>query len=370
MIALYPCHRNHQINSQTYKTLQLHQLQALLRLRKSSFLTARIRLDLIIAEVLRGLYSPSKARESWGWIQKSIISFIDRLGEWEASLPVTLKFVRSIEENKISRDRFLLAFYCQSARLLVLRPCLCPLEERIKSQSQTSEDLNEQISEAWVQAALALTVLLPNHPDPVFLYRNGPWWSIVHIIMQAMAVLLLEISYRVIHMTRDGKNLTGSAKKLMQRLRSMRADDLVAGRAYMVVYNILKSDSPQIQVDIADILGDEDVDMEPTQQRDVRKPSSNASSLLNNQPPIAQHNMGDMLDYPTASNVFNAQMSLHQVGQQSHFTSSGFNCNQDFAWDPYLLLQQGYGNPFFMGFNQPKFPNSIFATGGIGDFGG
>lgn len=113
-----------------------------------------------------------------------------------------------------------------------------------------------------------MTKLFPDQPDFEFLYTQGPWWSIVHlrklpprgsrigssapanvidVVMQAVAVLLLKMSYEYQDFESSDPTMAEAIKKLLRWLRAMRLSDPVASRAYDVVRKILKNCAPSIQ---------------------------------------------------------------------------------------------------------------------------
>ncbi|KAJ4326003.1 hypothetical protein N0V94_000368 [Neodidymelliopsis sp. IMI 364377] len=59
----------------------------------------------------------------------------------------------------------------------------------------------------------------------VLLYQLGPWWQMVHVVMQALVVLLLEIVYEDMHFPEDRQEVVPSLKKLLRWLRVMRVNN-------------------------------------------------------------------------------------------------------------------------------------------------
>jgi hypothetical protein len=80
----------------------------------------------------------------------------------------------------LTQEQLLLKMCYYSTKIIIMRPCLCRTEQRIKNESNTSADFNARSSAACVEAARQMTALLPEKPDPKWIYRMGPWWSIVH----------------------------------------------------------------------------------------------------------------------------------------------------------------------------------------------
>jgi hypothetical protein len=58
--------------------------------------------------------------------------------------------------------------------------------------------------------------------------------------MQALTVLLLEISYEAIHFPHDRQDMVPSLKKLVRWLRVMKTNNGMANRAYIITMNLLQ----------------------------------------------------------------------------------------------------------------------------------
>lgn len=69
--------------------------------------------------------------------------------------------------------------------------------------------------------------------------------------MQALAVLLLEISYRATYEQRDIKDMSKDVQKLIMWLYSMRSTNPVADRAFEVISDIVRKGSPNSFGEIA-----------------------------------------------------------------------------------------------------------------------
>lgn len=206
-------------------------------------------------KALSKLYAPRTYVDSWERIQKEIGALKAELDEWAVAAQLAgLSTANSAQEAGAQRERLLLSFHYHSATLLVCRPCLCRLDRRITGQSDVSANFNQKTAEACVRAAQAITGLLPDQPDLVFIYQQGPWWCIVHNIMQAMAVFLLESFFEGTH----NSEISANIEKLVRWLQAMSGSNAVADRAYRVVIDILKTCAPRVRLNISDILVEEE----------------------------------------------------------------------------------------------------------------
>lgn len=93
--------------------------------------------------------------------------------------------------------------------------------------------------------------------DPAYLYRTGSWWPVVHNLMQALTVLLLEISYDTVHFPDNGKEILSFIKKLIRWLRIMKENDQLAESAYTMAFRLVRRVASQVNMDISDLLREE-----------------------------------------------------------------------------------------------------------------
>jgi len=276
------------------------------------------------------------------------------------------------------RDRLLLRFHYYSTKILITRPCLCRLERRIKGQSSKSANFNQNTAEACVQAAKGLTTLLPEQPDAEYIYRTGPWWAIVHHIMQAIAIFLLEMSYYRTHTKQHNDiELTTYVKKLVRWLYAMRNGNPVAERALQVVLDIMKS-SAHFRSEFLDMLAAEGF---PQSQQSSPSVMGTNFSLLHQEPQF-QPAEWDPLEWENAdlglkSHINNAYFEIPfmasaatssiSTGEQLQSQpSTAFPLDifseQDFfppSREQMHMPSSVYGNPFLTSFDEP---NPIYST--------
>jgi hypothetical protein len=203
-----------------------------------SFLRARIKITIIMQNALSKLYLPRQSTESWERTHTIITTLTGELDEWVRDLPS--------EGFSAVDEQSLLSFHHYSARLLISRPSLCRLERRIKGQSHASAAFNHKTAAACVQSAQSITRLFPDQPTWIFVCQRSPWWCIVHYIMQAIAVFLLEMSFEGTDSTQNGESLSRNIEKLVNWLRFMSTRSAVAERAYKVVQGIIKTDAARV----------------------------------------------------------------------------------------------------------------------------
>jgi hypothetical protein len=219
---------------------------------RSSFSGARVTMAIIMQKALAKLYAPQLAADAWDRVQSDITALLRETDEWAVSAHlVGLSPANSIEESGLERAKLVLSFHYHSAKLLICRPCLCRIERRNKGQSGASADFYQRTADICVQSAQAISNLLPDQFDPQFVYEQCPWWSIVHHIMQAVAVLLLKMSLGGSHNVHDGEDLSAIVVKLARWLHCMSSSNNVADRACRVVLDIIRASAPRIRIDVS-----------------------------------------------------------------------------------------------------------------------
>lgn len=88
---------------------------------------------------------------------------------------------------------------------------------------------------------------LPDDHNLRFVYDQGPWWCMVHHLMQAVSVLLLGLSFPA-SSPQDGVLLTHYVKKAILWLSIIQ--DPVAERAYQVALSTFEAVSRRHTVDV------------------------------------------------------------------------------------------------------------------------
>jgi hypothetical protein len=151
------------------------------KLEPVNFIERHKGIDHILRRALAGLYSANRAHISWKKMRKRTAALMSTLQEWAeaANLPQIPLTTPNISLD-MDRAQLLLTLYYLSVMITITRPFLRRADLRSRNQSQRTIEFNKSTAEMCVQAALSFTSLLPDTPDPRWLYENGPWWSSVH----------------------------------------------------------------------------------------------------------------------------------------------------------------------------------------------
>ena len=262
-----------------------------------SFLKANVQIGLITQDAMAELYSAKVVAKSWKQVQQAITGLCEQLEAWLVSLPFGLDFSQPSPSTSLQRERLMLQMQYMGTKILITRPCLCRLDRRMPNQSKSSDHFNKHAAQICVDAAVAVAGLLPGEVDTAYLYKSGPWWSTVHNLMQALVVLLLEMSYGAVHFPRGGRQILAPMKKLLGWLRAMSNGNDTAERAYNMASAVLQKLAWKLNVDISDLL------REDTAQ--TRHPAAFHSE--NQQPAVGPHGQEDSILPTEHAQVFGEQ---------------------------------------------------------------
>ncbi|KAF2107716.1 fungal-specific transcription factor domain-containing protein [Lophiotrema nucula] len=326
-----------------------------------SFLDARVRISRLTQKVLLTLYSPRATSRPWEQIQNSVSELMVELEEWAfVAMPDKVSDLKRTSESDHQRDQMLLGFHYYSTKLLVTRPCLCRIEYRQQGPTNESTVFDRRTAGACVQAAKAMCTLLPDQPDPKYMYRNGPWWSLVHHIMQALAVLLLEMSYRGTYEQEDSKDLFDYVHKLILWLHSMRSTNPIADRAFSVVSDIVKKGDPSSFGVIARRLPSSNPVPSTDAATHFSHPYLQSNPAVPTEPtPRFQPNEFDpiewqYLDAEPQQMQRTTPFTMSPIQQQAGVFAPNTMLNPVFMPSNSSSPTTNYGNPFPTGFNRPS----------------
>ena len=205
-----------------------------------------MRLSTFTNEVLSRLYRADVMDQSWAHVQGTIASLNLKLEKLQSDLPSIFDFSKKQRDQQFMPQRLGLGFFYYSTSIIINRPCLCRIDRKIPNESGKARDFNRETAARCVHAARDMLGLLPDEPNPVGLYKVAPWWCLVHYLMQAAAVMMLEMSFRADHMPTEVEEVFRCAKKALEWLRSMADDDEAARRASVLCNDLLHKVAPKV----------------------------------------------------------------------------------------------------------------------------
>jgi hypothetical protein len=232
-----------------------------------SYLKSMVQIFIITQRAMTSLYAARVITKSWKDVQEAMSTLYKELEAWPASLPSNFNFLRSSTDTGFQRQRMILHMQYIETQILITRPCMCRLDSRIPDQSKASDDFNKEMARKCVNAAKSMADLLSDPADAIQMYQIGPWWALTHVLMQALTILLLEMSYGTVHFTQGGGELLPSAKELLRSLRAMKENNKSAGRAYNIALGLLQKLASKIDADISDLLQEDAALFEEAKRR-------------------------------------------------------------------------------------------------------
>lgn len=207
-------------------------------------------LTVISQEIINKVYTADAVIVPWTTIENRIKELKTRIDTWFEQLPASYNFtIKASESPEQLRAKLGLAFHYYSIRITLGRPCLCRRDASLSHQNSFSH----KMALISLDAASRMLDLLPDPPDAIQLYRLAPWWCILHYLMQATTVLLLELSFANVHTPDDEKFTLQSAKKAIRWLYAMSEHSMASRRAWYLCDGCLRRIAIGMDFDISDL---------------------------------------------------------------------------------------------------------------------
>jgi hypothetical protein len=212
-----------------------------------SYFRAVVQLSIICQNILTSLYSAGTMVTPQSDTKQDMALLSKRLDQWLSSLPAEFQEPSRGPNSRFERMRMLLRFQLCSARILLTRPCLAERRQPWKEASDVG--FSKRMADSCVEAAKTIVASLPDEPCPG-LYEQGPWWCIVHHMMQAISVFLLALSIPS-STSQDVTTMIHCVRKTIRWLQTMTGP--VAKRAHRVAFNCFQKVARLYGVDVSDL---------------------------------------------------------------------------------------------------------------------
>ncbi|CEL04975.1 hypothetical protein ASPCAL06097 [Aspergillus calidoustus] len=215
--------------------------------------------DLLIIThaAVKAIYTLSKDRDTG---QAEIPLYQKRLQTWLAHLQQPFAFTDQETVPEVARDsreQVSLAMAYYSAQIILSRPCLTRPDMREGTNIRFPRSrFGNDTAKTCVHSAVALISILPDDPDTRWLLRMTPWWCVLHFIMQAETVLLIQLAIGQVPVEDDGHGkrrhrgglythadpgaVLQGAKKGVRWLHAMSNQDASAARAFRITERFLR----------------------------------------------------------------------------------------------------------------------------------
>ena len=192
-----------------------------------------VQLSRLSQTIFNQLYGKFPGLESRTYDPRFIHSLLGDLDAWRRKLPAAFDFTKQEEypAQYVSHLKFTLGLLYYEAKMRTLFPYVSRRCGRSTDlEFSTLQDSADLVSRRCVEAALALLDLFPDGPAADRPLRIAPWWGVVPCLVQAAAVLSMEIYSR----TTATAELMEAATKAINWLHVLGRRDPWAKRAWII----------------------------------------------------------------------------------------------------------------------------------------
>lgn len=208
-------------------------------------------LAVVVQEIVNKVYSVDCVMVPWAHIENRIGELRSRTEMWASSLPSQLDFTHTHEDGPdILRCKLTLALHYYSARITLGRPCLCRRDARQKGPHAS---FSHDMAVITLNSACLMLDLIPDEPNAIQLYSIAPWWCVLHYLMQAATVLLLELSFGTVHMPEEEQKFIQLSKKATRWLFAMSETSIASRRAWQLCDLSLRKLAQGMKYDVSDM---------------------------------------------------------------------------------------------------------------------
>ncbi|KAL4925535.1 Zn(II)2Cys6 transcription factor [Aspergillus undulatus] len=152
-------------------------------------------LFLITHVAVLAVYSLTAMKETG---QSGIPHHQKNLDRWLSNLQAPFAFTNKEGELNLDRNskvQVSLALEFYSSQIILARPCLTRSDMKAGTNIRFPRSrFGNDTAKICVHSAMALMDVLPDMPDTNWILKKTPWWCILHFIMQALTVLLIQLS--------------------------------------------------------------------------------------------------------------------------------------------------------------------------------
>ncbi|RAK95392.1 CeGAL family transcription factor [Aspergillus ibericus CBS 121593] len=194
-----------------------------------------IRLTLIARKMKVKLYNPGVARSPLIGVELAIQSLTSDIESWLSALPKDYDFTSmqsSQATQSIIHQRISLALFFYSTKMGITRPCL----RRLSSVNPDGkfQDFCKRTAAECVESACHMLRLFPENLHAATLYKMSPWWCVLHFLMQATTILLLELAFGVQHVPEKVSMVSKAAEKAYEWLGILARTSMASEKARLL----------------------------------------------------------------------------------------------------------------------------------------
>ncbi|KAJ5601306.1 hypothetical protein N7510_010840 [Penicillium lagena] len=209
-------------------------------------------LTMMMQELLDCVYSLNSVHQNWKSVRTRIDELQARVDVWFSSLPPGLDFTHVHDGDQAHGEKMGLAFQYHSARIMLGRPCLC---RHTSSQRVSDEEqhFSRTMAISALKSATQMANLIPDGPSTGPSHGARPWWCLLHYVMQAATIMILELSFGSIHMPEAESSLLQLAKKCVRWLHGMSEQSVASHRAWQLCDSAFRRLAKPMGFDVSDL---------------------------------------------------------------------------------------------------------------------
>ncbi|KAE8417406.1 fungal-specific transcription factor domain-containing protein [Aspergillus pseudocaelatus] len=205
---------------------------------KSLYFLQFIKLTSIAKRMTSKLYSPDVVGKPWSSMEFAIRGLMLDLDSWSMNLPAAYDFTSTHTSQGSATHRMSLALTFYSTKIGITKPCLRRIES--SALGDKSEDFCRKAAVECVESACHVLRLFPEPLEAALLHKLSPWWCVLHFLMQATTVLLIELSFHVQHVPEKAAMVSKAARKSYDWLSVMSETSMASEKARRICDEFLR----------------------------------------------------------------------------------------------------------------------------------
>ncbi|KAJ5820621.1 C6 transcription factor [Penicillium riverlandense] len=202
-------------------------------------------LTFIMREAIATLYAPAAAQRSWHNMETAATALSEKADRFLSRLPSELQFTNICLSQPFIRQRFSLAFYFYSTKLIISHPCFCRMAYSPPNTGPLSP-ICSNLATQCVDVAGQMLNVLPDSLDIIHLYGFPPWWDVFHRVMQSKVVLLVHLCTHNQLDSDEIKKISETVNKAARWLKKMSSHDPSSSRSLHACKDLVSRHDPKL----------------------------------------------------------------------------------------------------------------------------
>ncbi|KAE8387296.1 fungal-specific transcription factor domain-containing protein [Aspergillus alliaceus] len=197
-----------------------------------------IKLTSIAKRMASRLYNLEGVETPWPRMEFAIQRLNLDLNSWLINLPKAYDFTSTHTSQGLATHRMSLALNFYSTKIGITKPCLRRLDP--SAHGDKAVNFSRKAAVECVESACHMLRLFPEPLEAALLHKISPWWCILHFLMQATAVLLIELSFHAQHVPEKAAMVLKAARKSYDWLLVMSETSMASEKARKMCHEFLR----------------------------------------------------------------------------------------------------------------------------------